>query len=232
MSGKTLTAGRWRRLSLVAVAALAVSAAPAAALQLRYARQEVPAAQRQGPAAVRRLAARVMTPPAKAADASAPSVGPSVQTQALAVALYEAGSSSGDSTAPPTALSVDRAGPIAHAASCWGPAVSKWWHNIAGGATVARLTVTNPSWCGNGSSITYGAGNWDHQPWSNYPYCLTSVSNHQGWDKYPSWGHGGIWGTAGVYTIPFVCAPILGSNHATLRVAANGYSDHYDDFGF
>lgn len=186
-----------------------------------------------------------MKQPAHAASVAA--VGPSNQTQALAVALYDAGSSTAV-TAPvappnpsaalppvgsaPTLVQANRASPIAHAASCWGPVKSYWVHTIAGGANVASLTETNPSWCGNGSSISFGFNNWDHQTWSNYPYCLTNVSNHQGWDQHPAWAHGGLWGTTGVYSLAIVCIPILGSEHVTLRVAANGYWDRYDDFGF
>lgn len=87
------------------------------------------------------------------------------------------------------------------------------------------------SWCGNGSSITSIDG-WGHHTWSQYPYCITDTSTQGGWDVYPSWQHGGQWGTTGLYTLAIVCAPILGSSHATMRVAANGYWDEYDDFGY
>lgn len=226
-----------RTMAVVAAIAASAVAAPAASaassLALAHARQQVRAAQHESHAAVSRLVARVRARRAHAADALS---GPTPSQQALAVALYDAGSASEDATqsnlpVPSFTADVARA-PIAKAAGCWGPARDTWRHTIAGGANVVSLTETNPSWCGNGSSITFGHDNWDHKPWSQYPYCLTNVSNHQGWDHYASWAHGGIWGTTGIYTIAFVCAPILGSEHATVRVAANGYHDGYDDFGF
>lgn len=212
-------------------ASLAAPAAAQATSPAQHARQEVRTAQKRGPRAVRRLAANVQRRTAH--SASGAQTGPTPAQQALAVAMYQAGGVTETVTPSPVgepAFSSDMA--VAASTKCRGPAKSYWSHSIAGGATVASLTETNPSWCGNGSSITFGHDNWQHKPWSNYPYCLTSVSTHQGWDKYPAWAHGGMWATTGVYTIALVCAPILGSEHTTLRVAANGYRDHADDFGF
>jgi hypothetical protein len=228
-----------RLLPLAALPLAFAAVAPASAFTAAAARKEVRAAVGH-PAAIHALQRRIGLGRAHAADAG----GPTPDQQELAVALYDAGDSeqlqSGSPAVgpPPGAPLGPLAGaarahlPRAHAASCWGPARATWIHTILGGAHVAQLTEVNPSWCGNGRSISFGAGNWDHKTWAQWPYCMTNVSNHQGWDRYPVWAHGGIWGTSGVYTVALVCVPILGSSHATVRVAANGYWDRYDDFGF
>jgi hypothetical protein len=223
----------------VLAAGILASTGPAGAVtiaQQRSANATVARAERQGQAAERRLAARVLRRPrAAAADA----VGPTAQQQALAIALYRAGSNSGEEemvpapseAAPPPAFLTDAA--RAHAAGCWGQIRSTWSHTIAGGAVVVWLRDINDGWCGNGSTITYGSHNFDRTQWAQYPYCLTNMSFRQGRDGTGyRWAHSGHWGTTGVYTGALLCLPILGSEHATLRIAANGYWDRYDDYGF
>jgi hypothetical protein len=61
---------------------------------------------------------------------------------------------------------------------------------------------------------------------------MTDVNYEGGWDTYPSWAHGREGSTAGVYSIAVVCIPILGSQHVTNRLAANGYHDKVNDFGY
>lgn len=96
--------------------------------------------------------------------------------------------------------------------------------------TVAWLYTAMPAWCGIPNvEITYNASpqfaSWD---WG--PYCLTSKNTLWGWDVYPRWQHGGNWAEVGV-SYAFGCLGVRGF-HATLRIAANGYWDNYDDFGF
>jgi hypothetical protein len=240
---------RWGRvIGLACTAALAVPAAAQAesesatavfqsqvAAALPSAQAQVAAAQASGQ--IGSLVAQVeqrVTPP-------------TISQDALAEALYNAGSGTAQSAlvAPPSSASSPPAqtaatsglrtahAPTATAASpCWYGAESDWSHTIAGGATVVWLKEINPQWCGNGSSITYGHDNWEHPNWSNYPYCLTSVNNEQGWDINPSWAHGRQAATTGIYSPAIICVPILGSEHVTVRVAASGYWDRYDDFGY
>jgi hypothetical protein len=157
---------------------------------------------------------------------------PSVHEDALAEALYNGGSPAENGNGPTTTLSATPALTTSSLGTCWGPVRWRWSHTILGGATVVWIQTSNQQWCGNGSRITYGENNWLFPNWSNYPYCLTDISHHGGWDVYPNWAHGGQWATTGMYSGAFVCVPILGSEHATLRVDRYGGWDHYDDFGF
>ncbi len=121
---------------------------------------------------------------------------------------------------------------FAHAAGCYAKEESVATHTIGGGANVIQLYATTSGWCGNGQTITSGEDDFANHLWSQYPYCNTDVENHSGWDGSHAWAHDGVWATQGIYTIAIVCAPVLGSMHATIRIAANGYWDKYDDFGF
>jgi hypothetical protein len=216
--------------------------------QLVAARQQVRIAKAEGPAAVRILQSRILGLHARVTAAG--TGGPTADQQALAVALYQSGTVVADTPAgstlpapaPPTGiapsgptpmLSMFRSAPIAHSASCWGRESSWWNHTVPGGAIVAKLEKFNYGWCGTGSQLTSGAYNFDHWQWAQYPYCLANESNRQGPDGTSgNWAHGGIWATTGIYSVAVVCVPILGGEHAVLRIAGNGYWDRYDDYGF
>lgn len=82
----------------------------------------------------------------------------------------------------------------------------------------------------HGSSITSDQG-WGHTTWAWGPYCIGNFETPHGWDAYPSWKHGGVWGNVGV-TYPWGCGSLSSGGHAVIRIAANGYEDFYDDYGF
>jgi hypothetical protein len=224
---------------LGALVVLAVSPGAAGAVtpaQLNAARAQVTRAEHQGAAALRRLTAEVFKRPARAADDGAPAVGPSEAQQALAIAMYQAGSEEVPdpvAVAPPSPF-----GPLmtsdveSHSAACWGHINSVWHHDTAGGAEVENLGVGLAGWCGNGSTITYGSHSFYSYDWAQYPYCHTNDEFNQGWDGSYRWAHARVGDTAGVYTLAVVCVPILGSQHRALRIAANGHWDRYDDWGF
>jgi hypothetical protein len=124
---------------------------------------------------------------------------------------------------PPTGRKDGRA----HATGCWGYTWSKLTWS-AFGATIGWIEKTVSGWCGNGySESDWG---WGHATYSWGPYCLASVNNLHGWDVYPTWLHGIITADLGV-SYPWGCAGISGG-HAALRIAANGYHDNVDDWGF
>jgi hypothetical protein len=207
--------------------------------QLAAARREVRIAKADG--TLKQLSSLVMRRSARAADTTT-AAGPDASQQALAVALYQEGSSAGQVTGAAPAVAAPGGAAAAtfgsdvrarSASACWGTISSDWWHTIAGGAIVARVNKYNYGWCGTGSRITSGEYNFNHYFWAQYPYCLTNESNNQGWDGTSyDWAHGGAWATTGVYTVALVCVPILGGEHATLRIAGNGYWDRYDDYGY
>ena len=111
---------------------------------------------------------------------------------------------------------------------CWGSRYNQYIWQIAGGANVAWIYVRANGWCGNGSSITwYGGGTFANWSWG--PYCITNYNTNYSWDVPWSWIHMGTWGSVGV-SYPWGCFG-LKSNRVTLRIAANGYWDYYNDFG-
>lgn len=116
-----------------------------------------------------------------------------------------------------------------YAGYCYGGEHSQTNYNTAIG-TIAWVYTSMPVWCGvpNGY-ISYNAAPGFAQ-WSWGPYCLESQNHLWNWDAYPKWQHGGNWAEVGVSYV-WGCAGIRGV-HATLRIAANGYWDTYDDFGF
>jgi hypothetical protein len=183
----------------------------------------------------------VMQRHASVADATP--AGPSATQQALATALYQEGQAGNASDGPANVAAPPSPSPapvfstqfMAHAASgCHGQEWSKWWHTIAGGAIVSRVEKTNYGWCWNSTNhLTSGTYNFDHHIWAQYPYCMMNESERQGPDGASGqWAHGGAWATTGIYSVAIVCVPILGGEHAVLRVAGGGYWDKTDDYGF
>jgi hypothetical protein len=234
-----------KRLAVAAVVGGVAIVAPASSAitpaQQRRANAIVAHAKRQGHGALRRLDAQVLHP-ARAADGSQPGLTP--DRAALAVALYNGGTTYEDTTSgdsglpepsPPTGASFigDMQSVVAHAAGCWGRISSKWSHSIAGGAIVERVEDWGGGWCGNGSQITYGSHNFYAHFESQYPYCQIDRDFWQGWDGTSGrWAHSMASATNGFYTIAVACVPVLGSAHRNLRIAGNGYWDRYDDYGF
>lgn len=118
---------------------------------------------------------------------------------------------------------------IAHSAACWGEAWTILEWDIAPGATVAWLYANAGWWCGNGYEMT-GLGGPTLTTWSWGPFCIGNQYQNWSWDVYNSWVHTGQWGSIGA-SYPWGCFTWEGG-HATVRIAANGYWDTYDDFGF
>jgi hypothetical protein len=117
----------------------------------------------------------------------------------------------------------------AHAAGCWNGAWNQWTWRTAWGSAIGWLYSRYNTWCGNGYAIYYATGP-TFARWAWGPYCITNGNLADAWDVWPTWIHIGNWGTLGV-SYPWGCLGIKGG-HAVVRVAATGYWDTYDDFGF
>jgi hypothetical protein len=227
---------RWLLTLTLALSALAVSAASAGAavtvggvatpaqpfVTTSQAQNQVKDAIAKGPAAVQAL------------------VNNATYAQAVALLPYTSGKqeSPGASTipAPPitaaapittTKATTAALRPRAHAAGCW----STWteWHWTVAGAEVAWIRKIYSSWCGNGSSIS----SWSnaHASWVSSAWCLTNANLLESWDVVPSWRHGYYGASLGLWTPWGACAS-YNSGHTVVRIAANGYWDSYDDYGF
>lgn len=86
-------------------------------------------------------------------------------------------------------------------------------------------------WCGNGSSIyDVGGGNYGYYnaTWSGLGYCQVTVFDRNGWDVPYSWLHAKRTTHLGNYTPWTSCVTFTGGS-TSLRLAANGYWDTYDD---
>ena len=112
----------------------------------------------------------------------------------------------------------------AHSAGCWGSV-----YNMVTWDSVAWLYVRENGWCGNGWDI-YWYGGASFAEWAWGPYCFTGRGNDYSWDVYPSWIHTAVWGEVGV-TYVWGCFGISGGK-AQIRIAANGYWDLYNDYGW
>lgn len=117
----------------------------------------------------------------------------------------------------------------AHASACYGSPSAQWNYTEAG-KLVAWIYVRVNSWCGNpGVSITWSGGpsfaNWH---WG--PFCLGTVGYNWSWDYYPRWIHTATWASQGVI-YPWGCFTYNGGK-AVIRIAASGYHDEYNDYGF
>jgi hypothetical protein len=119
---------------------------------------------------------------------------------------------------------------VAHSATCWGGAWTQLEWAVAPGAIVGWLYANAGEWCGNGSAMEYLSGPI-LTTWSWGPFCINNQIQEWAWDVYNSWVHTGQWGSIGV-SYPWGCFNWEGEEHATVRIAANGYWDTYDDFGF
>ena len=113
----------------------------------------------------------------------------------------------------------------AHGADCWNDA----WGSLVEWSGVAWLYVRSNAWCGDGYAITwYGWATFAEWTWGSI--CFTDRGENYSWDAYPSWIHMATWGEAGVSYV-WGCLGISGGK-ATERIAANGYWDFYNDYGF
>jgi hypothetical protein len=100
------------------------------------------------------------------------------------------------------------------------------------GAAVGRITTVEGGWSGTGTYISWVAQPTFPKPWSYGPYCINSYESHWGWDgNTVAWMHFGAWGALGASYV-WGCGTIGSYSHATIRIAASGYIDSYDDFGF
>jgi hypothetical protein len=123
----------------------------------------------------------------------------------------------------------------AHAAGCYGGAGNRENRHIYGGAIVAWVETDVGGWCGGGGWITAVYG-WYFPNWVNWPYCFASIQDYHGgyvsWDGYghSSWAHGIQHAEVGV-SYPWGCGGVL-TLDAVTRIAWNGYSDGYNDWGF
>ena len=124
---------------------------------------------------------------------------------------------------------IARVHPVAHAAGCWGWAWTQHDITVFGGNPIAWIYVRENGWCGNGYSMTWLGGptfaNWE---WG--PYCLTNHGENYTWDYWPTWVHMANWGTVGV-SYPWGCFGLRGEK-VVVRIAANGYWDTWNDYGF
>lgn len=120
-------------------------------------------------------------------------------------------------------------GPLAHAAACWGSADSQWNWTLWG-SEVGWLYTRENGWCGNGTSITwYGGAFFSNWAWG--PFCVDDWNTNFSWDIPFSWLHAGSWGSLAYDYGPAGCLFPFNGGHATIRYAANGYWDRYDDYG-
>lgn len=213
------------------------------------AQAEVSAAQ-QEPGALAALVAQATTP-TQIGLFGRPLVGPTAIQAALAAILYQDGATQVNPSIPanPPLAVTATTNSVFNSNPCWGPHDTEATHTIAGGAVVVEMKITNPEWCGNGSTLSYGVHNWTPYAWTNWPYCgqpnggSGSINFNNGsaaWDQGSDgssggWAHARLAATIGEYPlgIPIgsVCVTILGSVNDYMRVAANGYWDGYDDWG-
>jgi hypothetical protein len=115
----------------------------------------------------------------------------------------------------------------AHSSGCWGNVWDQQEWYEAGAATAWIYDRVN-GWCGNGSSITwYGGPTFSQWTWG--VFCLNDGGKDFSWDRPWSWIHEGFWASYGI-SYAFGCGT-YSSGHAVNRIAANGYYDHYDDYG-
>lgn len=113
------------------------------------------------------------------------------------------------------------------AATCWGSIWSRWTWTAFTGDAIGNIQKDQEGWCGDGQQITRDFG-WNHSTWSWGPYCITNVANRQGWDHYPSWKHGAVYGSIGV-SYPWGCGSVHSGN-AALRIKSAGGWDAVNDF--
>jgi hypothetical protein len=121
-------------------------------------------------------------------------------------------------------------GPVAHAAFCGGNWAADTDEGYAFGGTVAWAFVRNEGWCGNGYEITWDGGpDFDGWTW-NPEICSYGWNTNYSWDGSTAWIHMEDNFVAG-FSYPWGCYGWW-ELKAVVRVAANGYWDTYDDFGF
>ncbi len=124
--------------------------------------------------------------------------------------------------------------PRAHAAdACWSGAWTMEEWAIAPGAIVGWVYANAGAWCGRYGwwLYWYGGPTLAQWSWGGGDFCMANINQSFTWDVYPTWIHTGEWGTLGL-SYPWGCWGVFGSGRAVVRIAANGYWDTYDDFGF
>jgi len=158
----------------------------------------------------------------------------SVATGTDPLAMYD--TDTGDSTNIPPNDQGDpvTANYVANGSSCWyvGSHVSNWVGWKEAGVVVIKLTKGHNYWCGNGYSITSnGIAGFYSKPWAQFPWCAGDIDRMTGWDApHYQWAHSRIDAHFGLLTPWFSCAGFFGSDGITLRIAANGHHDWYNDF--
>ena len=99
---------------------------------------------------------------------------------------------------------------------------------------MAWWAVVEGEWCGNGSAITFEAGpggGGTYPEWAFGGWCLTNEIRDHSWDIFASWIHMRHTATVGV-SYAFGCFGYLETATSILRIAANGYYDYHNDYGY
>ena len=119
----------------------------------------------------------------------------------------------------------------AYGSRCYtGFTATREWHIAVIGVWVGTIRHHVGSWCGNGTRITTSPSH-SHYISAGFAYCIVTNYNTWEWDVYYSWQHGGLWASIGV-GVNGACENAGDEHRAINRIAADGYHDHYDDFGF
>ena len=119
---------------------------------------------------------------------------------------------------------------VAHAAGCTGAGIANYEEfAVAPEAVVGWIYIREQGWCYNGYSMTWLGGSFGTQ-WSWGPFCWTGLAENYSWDVEWSWVHMARWGSLGI-SYPWGCGGLWGGK-VPIRIAANGYWDFYNDYGF
>lgn len=130
-----------------------------------------------------------------------------------------------------TVHSASAASVKAHAAGCYGSVAEQdQWYVKGIGTVIAWIYVRVNGWCGNPGVNIYWSGGPTFANWAWGPFCFAGLQTNWSWDIFPRWIHTAIWASQGV-PYPFGCLGLHGGK-TQIRIAASGYADTYNDYGF